>query len=40
MLALIRDEALSHLLDALLDQHLPPAGELASLLGGGNDAVA
>lgn len=41
MLALIEGRTLSHALDALLDQHLPPAGELAALLGGsGDQAVA
>jgi hypothetical protein len=35
MLALVRSEPLSHVLDRLLDQALPPAGELASLLGSG-----
>lgn len=33
MLALIRSQPLSHVLVSLLDQALPPADELASLLG-------
>lgn len=41
LLALVKGQALSHVLDALLDQHLPPADELAALLGGnGDQAVA
>lgn len=40
MLALIEGRALSHVLDALLDQHLPPACELASQLSGDGEAVA
>ena len=40
MLALIKGQRLSHLLDGLLDQALPPADELASLLGDGSDEVA
>lgn len=40
MLALVKGQALSHVLDALLDQHLPPADELAALLGGSGEAVA
>lgn len=35
MLALLRGQALSHVLVTLLDQALPPADELASLLGDG-----
>lgn len=33
MLALLRDQPLSHVLDSILDGALPPAGELASRLG-------
>jgi hypothetical protein len=33
MLALVQSRALSHVLDALLDRALPPADELAALLG-------
>jgi hypothetical protein len=33
MLALIKSQSLSHVLVSLLDQSLPPADELASLLG-------
>ena len=40
MLALIKSEALSHVLTGLLDQALPSADELASLLGDGSDEVA
>jgi hypothetical protein len=41
MLALVKGQALSHVLTGLLDQALPPADELASLLGRGSDeAVA
>ena len=41
MLALIKSQPLSHVLDGLLDQTLPPADELAALLGGsGDQAVA
>ena len=40
MLALIKNQPLSHVLVTLLDQALPPAGELASLLGDGSDEVA
>lgn len=35
MLALLKGEPLSHVLDGLLDQVLPPADELASQLGHG-----
>jgi hypothetical protein len=35
MLALVKGEPLSHVLDGLLDKVLPPADELASLLGKG-----
>ncbi len=34
MLALVKGEPLSHVLVGLLDQALPPADELASLLAG------
>lgn len=34
MLALVKGQPLSHVLVSLLDQALPPADELASLLGG------
>ena len=40
MLALIKSQSLSHVLVTLLDQALPPADELASLLGDGSDEVA
>jgi hypothetical protein len=40
MLALIKSQPLSHVLVTLLDQALPPADELASLLGDGSDEVA
>lgn len=40
MLALLRDQPISHLLDSLLDQALPPAGELATQLGNGQSASA
>lgn len=33
MLALLKSQPLNHVLDSLLDQVLPPAGELASRLG-------
>lgn len=33
MLALVKGQPLNHVLVSLLDQHLPTAGELASLLG-------
>lgn len=36
MLALSKGQPLSHVLVSLLDQHLPPADELASLLGHGH----
>lgn len=35
MLALVRSQSLSHVLVSLLDQALPPADELATLLGAG-----
>lgn len=35
MLALLKDQPISHVLDAILDQALPPAEELASRLGTG-----
>ncbi len=35
MLALLKGQALSHVLVTVLDQALPPADELASLLGDG-----
>jgi hypothetical protein len=34
MLALVRGQSLSHVLDGLLDEALPPADELASQLAG------
>jgi len=40
MLALIKSQPLSHVLVGLLDQVLPSADELASLLGDGSDEVA
>ena len=40
MLALVKGQPLSHVLVALLDQALPPADELASLLGGSGDEAA
>lgn len=36
MLALVQSQPLSHVLVALLDKALPPADELASLLGAGS----
>lgn len=33
MLALVKGQPVSHVLDDLLKQHLPPAAELASALG-------
>jgi hypothetical protein len=38
MLALLKGQPLSHVLDGLLDQALPPADELASRLGNGQAA--
>jgi hypothetical protein len=35
MLALLKDQPLSHVLDSVLDQALPPAEKLAALLGTG-----
>ena len=40
MLVLLKGQPLSHVLDNLLDRVLPPADELASLLGAGSDEVA
>jgi hypothetical protein len=40
MLALLKGQPLSHVLDGLLDQVLPPADELGSLLGNGQAADA
>jgi hypothetical protein len=40
MLALVRNQRLSHVLVSLLDQALPPADELASLLGDSSDEAA
>jgi hypothetical protein len=40
MLALVQSRALSHVLDALLDRALPPADELAALLGAERHAEA
>lgn len=40
MLALVRSQPLSHVLVSLLDQALPTADELASLLGESSDEVA
>lgn len=41
MLALVKSQSLSHVLDSLLDQALPPADELASQLAGpGTEAAA
>ena len=40
MLALVKSQPLSHVLVSLLDQALPPADELASLLGDSSDEVA
>lgn len=40
MLALVEGRALSHVLTALLDRHLPSADELASLLGNNSGEVA
>lgn len=40
MLALAKSEPLSHVLVSLLDQALPPADELASLLSDSGDEVA
>jgi len=40
MFALVKGQALSHVLVALLDKSLPSADELASLLGDGSDEVA
>jgi hypothetical protein len=33
MLVLLKDQPISHVLDSILDQALPPAAELASQLG-------
>jgi uncharacterized protein (DUF2342 family) len=40
MLALVQGRALNHVLDAVLDRHLPPADELAALLGAGRQSPA
>jgi hypothetical protein len=40
MLALVKGQALSHVLVALLDRALPPADELAALLGADRRASA
>lgn len=40
MLALVKSQPLSHVLDSLLDQALPRADELASLLSDSGDEVA
>ena len=40
MLALVQSQPLSHVLVALLDKALPPADELASLLGAESDEPA
>ena len=40
MLALVKGQALSHVLVSLLDESLPSADELASLLGNSGDEVA
>jgi len=40
MLALVKSQPLSHVLVGLLDQALPPADELASLLGDGDQRRA
>ena len=40
MLALVKSQPLSHVLVSLLDESLPSADELASLLGGGSGEVA
>ena len=39
MLALVKGQSLSHVLVTVLDQHLPPADELASMLGGSRRAA-
>lgn len=40
MLTLLKGQPLSHVLDSLLDQALPPAAELTSLLGSQIDGAA
>lgn len=40
MLTLLKGQPLSHVLDGLLDKVLPPADELAALLGDGRRADA
>ena len=40
MLAVLKGQPLSHVLVSVLDQALPPADELASLLGSGSDEAA
>ena len=40
MLVLLKGQPLSHVLVSLLDKALPPADELASLLGDSGDEVA
>lgn len=36
MLAILKNQPLGHVLDGLLDQHLPPVDELAALLSRGD----
>lgn len=40
LFAAVKGERLSHLLDSLLDQHLPSADELAAMLGNDSEEVA